>query len=118
MTGWYLFASVVLLLANAYFVAVEFAFVDQPARAAGAAGRGPGGAAPTSALGSMRHLSLQLAGAQLGITMASLGLGFVAEPAFAHLLESLARTDRPARGGHPRDRVRRGLADRHRSSTW
>jgi CBS domain containing-hemolysin-like protein len=40
------------------------------------------------ALGSMRHLSLQLAGAQLGITMASLGLGFVAEPAFAHILES------------------------------
>ena len=39
------------------------------------------------ALGSMRHLNVQLAGAQLGITMASLLLGFVAEPAVADLIE-------------------------------
>ena len=35
----------------------------------------------------MRDLSLQLAGAQLGITVASLILGLVGEPAMAHLLE-------------------------------
>ena len=52
-----------------------------------AAGRG--GLAPARlALRASHELSLQLAGAQLGITMASLGLGAVAEPAIAHLLES------------------------------
>ena len=35
----------------------------------------------------MRHLNVQLAGAQLGITMASLLLGFVAEPTIARLIE-------------------------------
>ena len=46
----------------------------------------------------MRHLNLQLAGAQLGITMASLLLGFVAEPAVAGLIEdAIERVRRPAR---------------------
>ena len=40
------------------------------------------------ALASIKDLQSQLAGAQLGITMASLGLGFVAEPAIATLIES------------------------------
>jgi CBS domain containing-hemolysin-like protein len=35
----------------------------------------------------MSDLSTQLAGAQLGVTMASLGLGFVAEPAVEHLYD-------------------------------
>jgi CBS domain containing-hemolysin-like protein len=35
----------------------------------------------------MRHLNLQLAGAQLGVTMASLLLGFVLEPTVSHLIE-------------------------------
>ena len=38
-------------------------------------------------LEALHHLSLMLAGAQLGITLCSLGLGAVAEPAVAHLLE-------------------------------
>jgi magnesium and cobalt exporter, CNNM family len=37
----------------------------------------------------MQDLSRQLAGAQLGITMASLALGFVGEPALGHLIEDL-----------------------------
>jgi CBS domain containing-hemolysin-like protein len=40
------------------------------------------------ALRSLREISFMLAGTQLGITMASLGLGFVAEPAVAHLIQS------------------------------
>src|SRR4051794_36987727 len=40
------------------------------------------------ALRANGDLSFTLAGAQLGVTMASVGLGFVAEPAVAHLLES------------------------------
>jgi CBS domain containing-hemolysin-like protein len=87
VTGWYLAIAMLLLLANAFFVAIEFAFVTsrrerlEPMAA-------DGRRTATVALGSMRKLSLQLAGAQLGITMASLGLGFVAEPALGHVLES------------------------------
>jgi CBS domain containing-hemolysin-like protein len=46
-----------------------------------------GSARARVALASMRHLNLQLAGAQLGITMASLLLGYVAEPAVSSLIE-------------------------------
>jgi len=87
MNGWYLAAAVALLLANAFFVAVEFAVVtSRRERIEPLAVDGRRSA--QVALGAMRELSLQLAGAQLGITMASLGLGFVGEPAVAHLLES------------------------------
>jgi len=43
----------------------------------------------TAALDAIRHLQPQLAGAQLGITMASLGLGFVGEPAVSSVIESV-----------------------------
>ena len=88
MTVTALVVIVVLLLANAFFVAAEFALI--------AARRtqiehlaSEGNARARMGLHLMRELSFQLAGAQLGITMASLGLGFVAEPAVASLLESV-----------------------------
>jgi hypothetical protein len=40
------------------------------------------------ALAGLRELTIMLAGAQLGITMCSLGLGAVAEPAVARIIES------------------------------
>jgi CBS domain containing-hemolysin-like protein len=40
-------------------------------------------------LRAMENVSLVMAGAQLGITVASLGLGAIGEPAVAHLLEPL-----------------------------
>ena len=87
MSAWYLFAAAALLLANAFFVAVEFALVtSRPERLEPLADSGRRSA--QLALEAMRELSLQLAGAQLGVTMASLGLGFVGEPAIAHLLEA------------------------------
>ena len=43
-------------------------------------------------LASMSDLSMQLAGAQLGITMASLALGYVAEPAFEVVIEAILGT--------------------------
>src|SRR3546814_2712034 len=46
-----------------------------------------GNARARLALGSLSDLNHQLAGAQLGITMASLLLGFVAEPTVAGLVE-------------------------------
>jgi CBS domain containing-hemolysin-like protein len=83
-----LVATVMLLAANAFFVAVEFALVaSRRTKLESMAEEGHAGA--RRALGSISNLSLQLAGAQLGITIASLLLGFVAEPAIAHGLESL-----------------------------
>ena len=76
-----------LLVANGFFVAAEFALLaSRRSRIEQLAAAGERQAAV--ALEALRELSLTLAGAQLGITMASLGLGAVAEPAVAHLLES------------------------------
>lgn len=87
MTGWALVAAVVLLVANGFFVAVEFALVgSQRAKLEPLAAEGRRSA--RYGLAAASDLTVQLAGAQLGITMASLGLGFVGEPAVAGLLES------------------------------
>ncbi|MCY3860474.1 MAG: hemolysin family protein [bacterium] len=86
MTALYIAVAVVLLVANAGFVAVEFALVAarrsrlEPLAEAG-------NRRARMALAAMGDINRQLAGAQLGITMASLGLGFVAEPAVARLIE-------------------------------
>jgi len=77
VTGLTLLFAVGLLVANGFFVAVEFALLASrrtKLEAMAAAGSAPA----RVALGSIRHLNLQLAGAQLGITMASLLLGYVA----------------------------------------
>ena len=81
-------AAVALLLANAFFVAVEFALVGaRRTRLEPLAEEGSRSA--KVALASIGSLNRQLAGAQLGITIASLLLGFVAEPLVEHLLVSL-----------------------------
>jgi CBS domain containing-hemolysin-like protein len=83
-----LVATALLLVANGFFVAVEFAVLaSRRTRVEALAESGQRRA--RLALAAMRDLNAQLAGAQLGITMASLLLGFVAEPAFAELIESL-----------------------------
>lgn len=83
-----LLIAVLLLLANAFFVAVEFALVaSRRTKLESMADEGHAGA--RRALASITDLSSQLAGAQLGITIASLLLGFVAEPTIAHGLEAL-----------------------------
>jgi CBS domain containing-hemolysin-like protein len=87
VTVGYLIAAVVLLLLNGFFVGAEFALIA--ARRTKIEAMAQDGAATANfALRSIRELTLTLAGAQLGITMCSLGLGFVAEPAIAVLLES------------------------------
>lgn len=88
MTAGFLVAAVLLLIANGFFVAIEFALLAsrvsrlEPMTVSGDDPRAE------AALDAIRDLQPQLAGAQLGITMASLGLGYVAEPAIAALLES------------------------------
>ncbi|MGY1709378.1 hemolysin family protein [Geodermatophilus sp. SYSU D00758] len=77
---------VALLLGNAFFVAAEFALVS--ARVDQLEPRAEAGSPRARrTLEAMREVSLMMAGAQLGITLCSLGLGAVGEPAVAHLLE-------------------------------
>ena len=79
--------AVALLFANGFFVAVEFALVaSRQTKLEPLAEQGS--LTARLSLRASHELSLQLAGAQLGITMASLALGAVAEPAVARLLES------------------------------
>ncbi|RPF21872.1 hemolysin family protein [Myceligenerans xiligouense] len=78
--------GIALLIGNAFFVGAEFALISarrsqiEPRAAAG-------GRAARLTLRALERVSLMMAGAQLGITMCSLGLGAVAEPAIAHAIE-------------------------------
>jgi CBS domain containing-hemolysin-like protein len=79
--------AVGLLVGNAFFVGAEFAVMSaRHSRIEPLASAGRRSARTT--LWAMEHVSLMLACAQLGITVCSLGLGAVAEPALAHLLET------------------------------
>jgi CBS domain containing-hemolysin-like protein len=86
MSLWLIVLSVFLLVANGFFVAMEFALIAVRRSHLEAMAR-DGDRRAAIALSSVKELSVMLAGAQLGITMASLGLGAIAEPAIAHLLE-------------------------------
>jgi len=90
-----LLAFALLTAANAGFVAAEFGLVtvdraeiEQQAEAGDRKAR--------TVRKSLRHLSFQLSGAQLGITLTALLAGYLAEPALAHLLEPALR---PVFGG-------------------
>jgi CBS domain containing-hemolysin-like protein len=85
-TGWALAVSALLLAGNGFFVAAEFALVASKRHRLEQAAAG-GSRAAAAALAGSRQLSLMLAGAQLGITLCSLGLGALAEPAIAHLID-------------------------------
>ena len=77
-----------LVLLNGFFVAAEFALVKvRTTRIEELAARGTFGAKKTRE--AVRHLDAYLSATQLGITLASLGLGYVGEPAFAHLIEPI-----------------------------
>lgn len=78
-----LLAVLVLVLANAFFVAIEFALVavDRSHLAQDVRRNA------RVAEGLLKQLSFHLSGAQLGITITSIGLGFIARPAIGNLLE-------------------------------
>ncbi|MEV4115911.1 hemolysin family protein [Nonomuraea sp. NPDC049695] len=86
-----LILSLALLAFNALFVAAEFAFVSSRRhRLEEIASRNNNRLirlTARSAIGGGKQLSLMLAGAQLGITLCTLGLGQVTEPAIEHTLE-------------------------------
>ena len=78
--------AVLLLALNGFFVAAEFALLaSRRSRIEQLAAEGDRRA--RHALAGLREITLMLAGAQLGITMCSLGLGAVAEPAVADIIE-------------------------------
>lgn len=84
----YIFIAFLLVLVNAFFVAAEFGMVKLRhtrvqilKKQYGLRGK---------VLGEVhKHLDVYLSACQLGITLASLGLGWIGEPAFAKLLEPL-----------------------------
>ena len=82
------FLAVLLLVgANAFFVAAEFALVSsEDARLARMANRGDRLARAVRA--AQGELNLYLSSCQVGITLASLGLGWIGEPAIAQTLAS------------------------------
>jgi CBS domain containing-hemolysin-like protein len=85
-TGTALLLGVLLLAANAFFVGAEFAVLS--VRRSTIEPRAEAGEKRAKVvLWAMEHVSLMLACAQLGITVCSTGLGIIAEPALAHLLE-------------------------------
>ncbi|MDT5099717.1 MAG: magnesium and cobalt exporter, family [Mycobacterium sp.] len=78
--------TVALLAANAFFVGAEFALISaRRDRLEALAEQGKRRAVTVIRAG--QNLSVMLAGAQLGITICSILLGRVGEPAVAHLLE-------------------------------
>ncbi|MCP5030053.1 MAG: HlyC/CorC family transporter [Actinomycetia bacterium] len=82
----YIGVAVVLLALNAFFVGYEFALIAAR-RARMESMAADGNRRARAAVAALSNLRIQLAGVQLGITMASLGLGYVAEPAVGSLLE-------------------------------
>jgi CBS domain containing-hemolysin-like protein len=91
VTALLLFLLVVLVFVNGFFVAAEFALVrSRRSQMEKLAEEGLRGAA--QALKELDRIDEYLSAAQVGITMTSIGLGFLGEPAIAKLLE-------PAFGG-------------------
>ena len=78
-------AVLLLTLGTALYVAAEFSLVAVERPQLEAAAR-QGDRRAARVLGAVRTLSFQLSGAQLGITMTTLVVGFIAEPSFAGLL--------------------------------
>src|SRR5688500_13825180 len=79
-------AVIVLLAADGFFVAAEFAIVAvRKSRLEALANQGNSTA--RAALHQGKHLNTYIAACQLGITVASLLLGWIGEPALAHLIE-------------------------------
>jgi magnesium and cobalt exporter, CNNM family len=90
LTAVYILLVLILVLANGFFVASEFALVGvRRSRIQMLAAGGDQRAQRLLAL--LNNLNAYISATQLGITMASLALGWIGEPVFAHLLEGPLR---------------------------
>lgn len=79
-----LLIALVLLAGNAFFVAAEFALISS--RRTAVEPKAATSRRAALALRAMEQIPLAIAGSQLGVTICSLGLGAIAEPAMSHLL--------------------------------
>lgn len=86
ITTLYIVIVFVLVLANGFFVASEFALVGVRRSRILTLAEG-GNRRAQLLLALLDHLNAYISATQLGITMASLALGWIGEPVFAHLLE-------------------------------
>ncbi len=95
MDVWALIGALALVLANGFFVAIEFALVKvrQTQLEAMVEQDRPGAAL---ALTMRKSLDVWLSASQVGITLASLALGWVGEPAFSHFIEPVVMKIAPA----------------------
>jgi CBS domain containing-hemolysin-like protein len=84
----YLLIALFLVVLNGFFVLAEFALVKVRATRIEELAR-QGNRRAVAARDMIVHLDQYLSATQLGITVASLGLGWVGEPAFAGLLETV-----------------------------
>jgi len=88
VTALLLVGVVVLILINGFFVAAEFALVRaRRSKIEALAAEGARGA--KTALAELEEITEYLSACQLGITLASIGIGFLGEPAIATLIEPL-----------------------------
>jgi len=84
-TGISLLIAFLLILLNGFFVAAEFALVKVRSTRLAELAR-EGSASAKMAEYAVRHLDVYLSASQFGISLASIALGYVAEPAIAQLL--------------------------------
>src|SRR5262249_2668893 len=90
LTALYILLVLLLVFANGFLVASEFALAGvRRSRIQMLAAGGDARAQRLFAL--LDNLNAYISATQLGITMASLALGWVGEPVFAHLLEEPLR---------------------------
>ena len=88
VTAFLVFLLILLVFVNGFFVAAEFALVrSRRSQMEELAEQGSRGAA--QALTALERIDEYLSAAQVGITMASIGLGFLGEPALAGLFEPI-----------------------------
>jgi CBS domain containing-hemolysin-like protein len=86
MPTWYLLLALLFIIANGFFVAAEFAMIRvRPTQLAELAAAGSKRAKMARRI--TKHLDGYLSATQLGVTLASLALGWVGEPAFERLIE-------------------------------
>ncbi len=86
MPSWYLFLALAFILANGFFVAAEFSIIKvRPTQLAALAAEGSSRARIARRI--TKRLDSYLSATQLGVTLMSLALGWVGEPAFEHLIE-------------------------------
>ena len=91
MTALFIILTGLLVLVNAFFVIAEYSLVrSRRARLQNLAAEGKRGA--RLALSQQESIGDYIAACQIGITMASIAIGALGEPAIAHLFESLFGT--------------------------